>query len=237
MAYNPYVSSAPTSSQQFYASEYGGYNVGSMGSMSSTAGEQAYGDMTGQRLSTGVLAAFGTSGYPGEPPLLEELGINFGHILQKTKVVLNPFGAISTHIMDESDLAGPLLFFLLFGLSLLLNGKAHFGYVYGFGLVGTSAQWAVLNLMALSYIDFTRTMSVLGYCLLPLVATAFIGVIVNLNNILGYALGLSAVAWCTYSSSGIFVSYLQLSQMRALVAYPLTLFYGIFTLMTLFSDK
>lgn len=237
MAYNPYMASAPTSSQQFYASEYGGYNVGTMGSMSSSASEQAYGDMTGQRLSTGVLAAFGTSGYPGEPALLEELGVNFEHIVHKTKAALNPFGAISHHIMDDADLAGPLLFFLLFAVSLLLNGKAHFGYVYGFGLVGTCAQWAVLNLMALSYIDFTRTMSVLGYCLLPLVATAFLGIVVSLNNILGYVLGLSAVAWCTYSSSGFFVSYLQLSQMRALVAYPLALFYGIFTLMTLFADK
>ena len=35
-------------------------------------------------LRTGWLAAFGTEGYDGEPPLLEELGVNFGHI--KTKV-------------------------------------------------------------------------------------------------------------------------------------------------------
>ena len=35
-------------------------------------------------LRTGWLAAFGTEGYDGEPGLLEELGINFGHI--KTKV-------------------------------------------------------------------------------------------------------------------------------------------------------
>jgi hypothetical protein len=35
-------------------------------------------------LRTGWLAAFGTEGYDGEPPLLEELGINFEHI--RTKV-------------------------------------------------------------------------------------------------------------------------------------------------------
>lgn len=35
-------------------------------------------------LRTGWLAAFGTEGYEGEPPLLEELGVNFEHI--KTKV-------------------------------------------------------------------------------------------------------------------------------------------------------
>ena len=35
-------------------------------------------------LRTGWLAAFGTEGYDGEPPLLEELGVNFEHI--RTKV-------------------------------------------------------------------------------------------------------------------------------------------------------
>ncbi|KAL9008287.1 MAG: hypothetical protein Q9180_009519 [Flavoplaca navasiana] len=34
-------------------------------------------------LRTGWLAAFGTEGYEGEPPLLEELGVNFGHIKGK----------------------------------------------------------------------------------------------------------------------------------------------------------
>ena len=34
-------------------------------------------------LRTGWLAAFGTEGYEGEPPLLEELGVNFGHIKDK----------------------------------------------------------------------------------------------------------------------------------------------------------
>jgi len=34
-------------------------------------------------LRTGWLAAFGTEGYDGEPPLLEELGVNFAHIKMK----------------------------------------------------------------------------------------------------------------------------------------------------------
>lgn len=40
-------------------------------------------------LRTGWLAAFGTEGYEGEPPLMEELGVNFGHI--KGKVCLSFF--------------------------------------------------------------------------------------------------------------------------------------------------
>lgn len=42
---------------------------------------------TGQSgLRTGWLAAFGTEGYEGEPPLLEELGVNFGHIQMKVSI-------------------------------------------------------------------------------------------------------------------------------------------------------
>lgn len=37
-------------------------------------------------LRTGWLAAFGTEGYEGEPPLLEELGVNFGHIKVKVGI-------------------------------------------------------------------------------------------------------------------------------------------------------
>jgi len=33
-----------------------------------------------------------------------------------------------------------------------------------------------------------------------------------------------AIAWCTYSASAIFVAVLQLTEMRALVAYPVALF-------------
>jgi hypothetical protein len=38
-------------------------------------------------LRTGWLAAFGTEGYDGEPPLLEELGVNFGHIQSKVRPI------------------------------------------------------------------------------------------------------------------------------------------------------
>jgi hypothetical protein len=41
-----------------------------------------------EQLSQGWLAAFGTSGYKGEVPLLEELGVNFGHIRTKVSIVL-----------------------------------------------------------------------------------------------------------------------------------------------------
>ncbi|CAN6634745.1 protein transport protein Yip1p [Trichomonascus vanleenenianus] len=238
--YTPdYAAGATPQNLQFIPSNYATAQSGGSGTMGSASGSYMYGSESGgqERLSTGILAAFGTSGYPGEPPLLEELGVNFGHIQQKTMTVLNPFRSIDQHIMDDSDLAGPILFCLLFATFLLLSGKVHFGYIYGVALMGTLSLYAILNLMAMKSIDMLRTASVLGYCLLPLVATSAIGVVVPLDNALGYFFSAFVIFWCTYSSSAIFVSYLQLSQMRVLVAYPLALFYGIFSIMTLFVEK
>ncbi|KAL3112841.1 hypothetical protein niasHT_019167 [Heterodera trifolii] len=64
-----------------------------------------------------------------EPPLLEELGVNFQHIWLKTMAVLNPLGIASAEVIADQDLAGPLVFCLLFGASLLLHGKGWLGYI------------------------------------------------------------------------------------------------------------
>lgn len=75
-------------------SGFTGFGQGSQHDLGGSMGTASNG------LSTGWLAAFGAEGYPGEPPLLEELGVNFAHIQQKTWTVLNPFGRIDTHLMD-----------------------------------------------------------------------------------------------------------------------------------------
>jgi hypothetical protein len=49
-----------------------------------------------------------------------ELGINFSHIQAKSLTVLNPLRRIDEHIMDDADLAGPLLFCFCFATFLLL---------------------------------------------------------------------------------------------------------------------
>lgn len=54
---------------------------GSMGGMSSMSSAVPSGPRG--PLSQGWMAAFGTGGYEDEPPLLEELGVNFGHIRAK----------------------------------------------------------------------------------------------------------------------------------------------------------
>jgi len=176
--------------------------------------------------------AFGTGAIEGEPPLLEELGINFDHILQKSMTVLNPLQTVDAHIMDDADLAGPLVFCFVFAMLLLLSGKPQFSYIYGVALLGSASIYALLNLMSESGIDAYRTASVLGYCLLPLVLLSAFSLAVNLDGSLGYFLSSIIIAWCSYSASSIFSSVLRLSSQRFLVAYPMALLYAAFALLS-----
>ena len=115
--------------------------------------------------------------------------------------------------MNDTDLAGPLIFCLLFGLVLLLvsqslslslslllhihcaypiisslilllylqHGKVHFGYIYGVGLLGCTSMYVVLNLMSSSGVSVGCVVSVLGYCLLPMVILSCFSIIVHLQ--------------------------------------------------------
>ncbi|EEQ86058.1 hypothetical protein RJZ56_007278 [Blastomyces dermatitidis] len=132
----------------------GGYGASAFGA-SSAGVSGRMGEQGGLR--TGWLAAFGTEGYEGEPPLLEELGVNFDHIRTKTLTVLNPFARIDQHLMDDSDLYGALLYIVLYGTFLLLSGKVFYGYIYGVAVFGTFALHLILSLMSPSLIDPTST--------------------------------------------------------------------------------
>ncbi|VDB95258.1 unnamed protein product [Peniophora sp. CBMAI 1063] len=215
----------------FYDSRTGlSGSVGAGGAIPTQPGAQGYIQPVGPWWT-----AFGTGGFEGEPPLLEELGINFGHIRAKSMAVLNPLGRVDANIMDDADLAGPIIICFLFAMGLLFSGKPQFGYIYGLALLGSMSIYTLLNLMSQKGIDAYRTGSVLGYCLLPMVAVALLSIPLQLHGYLGYFLSSLSIAWCTWSASGIFVAVLQMSDQRFLVAYPVGLLYGCFALLSIFN--
>lgn len=213
-------------------------------------------NFSNEQLKPGLFNALSTSGYSYEPTLLEELGINFDHIIAKTKFVLVPFSyqGLSREIQDDSDLAGPIIFWLLFGILLLTAGKVHFGYIYGVALFGSISLHTLLKYMSdgahqnqqqlqsqpgsspnvTSSISYLRSASILGYAFLPLCFLALIGIFVGLNNAFGYIMGILTVMWSTWSSSGLFTVSLDLHNVRILIAYPLLIFYSVFALMAIF---
>jgi hypothetical protein len=178
--------------------------------------------------------------YSSEPPLLEELDVNFAHILGKTKAVLRPFSMGSEQydeLLLDSDLTGPVFFLVCLGCSLLLQGKVSFGYIYGFGVFGCASLYVLLNLLsppAAPPINIWQVTSTLGYCLLPVVVVAVVGIGVPLNGVGGNVLALLAIAWCTYTATRNFERSLCMAKQRYLIAYPTGLLYAVFVLITIF---
>eukprot|EP00985_Skeletonema_marinoi_P007856 scaffold3506_cov94-Skeletonema_marinoi.AAC.2 len=172
--------------------------------------------------------------YENEPPLLEELGVNFPHIYSKSRAVLFPIGKHAKSleaglIEDDADLAGPLAFALGLGGELVLVGKMHFGYVYGFGLSGCLAMTLLLNLLNPNgAVSMWTVVSILGYALLPVNLLAGINILYRVHkmNVVGMALAVLIILWCTAASTRLFERGCQMRDQRFLVAYPAALLYS-----------
>ena len=97
-SYSPAVSGAATPQQASYgfgaAAPTGSFGTGGGAGFSSPGfGASGVSGRMGEHggLRTGWLAAFSTEGYDGEPPLLEELGVNFNHIQTKVASLTEPY--------------------------------------------------------------------------------------------------------------------------------------------------
>lgn len=161
--------------------------------------------------------------------------------MQKTLAVLNPFHRRgqtddANYLLQDSDLAGPLAFCLMLAAALLLAGsKAHFGYVYGLASTSCLLMYLLLTLMSSTgNITLSSVASVLGYCIIPVVGLAGLGIFTSLRGSGGLILAVMAVTWATLSSSRLFVAMSGDEKQRLLIAYPCLLLYGVFTLIVIF---
>ncbi|KAK9753557.1 hypothetical protein QE152_g1906 [Popillia japonica] len=154
--------------------------------------------------------------------------------VDKTLTVLNPFHTPEVAAVQGIDLAGPLVFCLAFGAFLLLSGKVHFSYIYGIGVLGCLSMWALLSLMSTTEVSLGTVVTVLGYCILPMVGLSGINVILSLQGYVGIVLTSLAIMWCSLSASKLFVTALSMDHQQPLVVYPCALLYGVFALITIF---
>ena len=131
---------------------------------------------------------------------------------------------------------GPVLVAILFGVLLTLKGKLEFGSIYGFGLTGCIGIQILINLMSKQgqYVDLFTCASNLGYSLLPFCFLAALSIFVDLNNGLGSLFCLFVIAWSTKTATNLFEYGLDMADKKYLIAYPIILFYSVFTLITIF---
>lgn len=170
-----------------------------------------------------------------ELPLLQELGIDLSIIKGKIIGVLT-LKKIDKKFFADSDMAGPFLIFIIFAFSLVLHYKTCFGYIYGVSVFGSLMIFLVLNLMAKNNnsILLYDTISVLGYCLIPIVLLSFFSIFFNVRSFAGHLISVLIVVFSSLSASKLFGIALEMDKQKWLIFYPVLLFYTCFVLVTIF---
>jgi protein YIPF5/7 len=234
----PYNASFPTQSYPSNPSYFGG----TMDTAVASSGTPAYMSTPSTFIPAAPQADLQGYDLENEPPLLEELGVNWEHILMKTKAVVIPFRRFQQHsaltdpniICGDADLAGPLVYALLLGGELLVTGKLQFGYIYGFGLFGCLSMTLILNLMSTKSISFWTVTSILGYALIPVNLLAALKIVFFSFGSLVRLFALITVVWSTTASTRLLEIGFGLADQRYLLAYPIALLYSAFVLITIF---
>ncbi|XP_053993052.1 protein YIPF7-like [Hylaeus volcanicus] len=167
-------------------------------------------------------------------PFLEELGIHPENVWEKTKSVLL-FRKIDQSLLQDVDMCGPVFIAACLCCCSLLAGKINFEYIYGLNVTGSIGVFLLLNLMSQKQsISLYSTISVLGYGLFPVVILSCIALFFPLRCLMGAILSILCVVWCTATASRFFETALEMTHQRFLVAYPISLLYGSFVLLTVF---
>ncbi|XP_020578198.1 protein YIPF5-like [Phalaenopsis equestris] len=174
--------------------------------------------------------------FEDEPPLLEELGINTRQIWKKTVSILNPI-RVNPSLHEDADLSGPFIFLMAFGLFQLLAGKFHFGIILGWVTVAALFVYVVFNMLAgrSGNLDLYRCLSLVGYCMLPMVIFSAISLFVPHGGVVIFAMGAVFVLWSTRMCTQLLVELATGGEEhRGLIAYACWLVYMLFSLLVIF---
>jgi len=174
--------------------------------------------------------------YENEPPLLEELGINIGAVVNKARTVANPFSKIDSSFADDADMTGPVVLGILLGFAHMFQKKVQFSVIYSQMIVGCLSVYFIFNLMSTRGIDLYRSTSVLGYSLLPIVILSFLAPIKYMGSLrfLLAPVATACIIWSSSTATKIFVAVLQLQHQFWLIFYPIALLYTSFVIITIF---
>jgi hypothetical protein len=170
-------------------------------------------------------------------PLLEELGIFPRHIWNKANAVLHPLKAMSPDVIEDTDVAGPLVFAIGLAFLFSLQGKVQFGAIYGLSVLGIIFAKVLLSLMTEQSVPTQFIVSTLGYCLLPNLILAVIQTfqywLVGSHTIL-IPVAFLVIGWSAWCATVMFVRALSMDAQKFLILYPLVIFYAVFASLTIF---
>jgi protein YIPF5/7 len=189
-----------------------------------------YGEQSWNAFGGSQPSAPGTS-YDDELPILEELGIDIGEIMRKSKSVLA--GRVGAQSLKDVDIAGPLIFAASLAALHLLHGKQHFGIILGWSAVAFTAFWFIVHQLAglgsqsnKECIDLYNCSACLGYCLLPMVVTNVIAVFLPHASSIRIVMFVLVSVYCAILAAKLVVRRAPfLGEQFSTIAYPAFLYY------------
>lgn len=126
---------------------------------------------------------------------------------------------------------------LCFGMLLLLSGKVHFGDIYAIFVLGNILLFFLFNFMSqIETISLYNIMSTMGYSMIPMLILGFMGIFITMKGPLGIILSLVVAGWSSYAASNFIEGIMKQteSNRKALLIYPLFLFYVCFAMIIIF---
>eukprot|EP01094_Clydonella_sp_ATCC50884_P029222 TRINITY_DN9074_c0_g1_i4.p2 TRINITY_DN9074_c0_g1~~TRINITY_DN9074_c0_g1_i4.p2 ORF type:complete len:104 (+),score=33.22 TRINITY_DN9074_c0_g1_i4:85-396(+) len=102
------------------------------------------------------------------------------------------------------------------------------------GAMGCACMYVLLNLMSVHGIEMYNTVSVLGYCLLPMVLLAGMALVLPMSGTFGFVVSCLCVGWCAKSATSMFIGLLNMHDQFLLILYPVGLVYCCFAMLTIF---
>jgi len=84
------------------------------------------------------------------------------------------------------------------------------------------------------YVEFYKIISILGYSLLPFTFLALLAVFADLHGLLGGIVSFAMIVWSTATATRYLEYGLDMEDKKYLIAYPISLFYFVFLLLTVF---
>ncbi|KAA0043892.1 protein YIPF5-like protein [Cucumis melo var. makuwa] len=192
------------------------FDIGSAAAASTSSGSIYGGPIGGGSIPGGA-------NFEDEEPLLDELGIHPDQIWKKTKSILNPF-RVKPDVHKDSDLSGPILLYMFFGLFQLLAGKIQFGVILGWIVVSSIFLYVVFNMLAgrNGNLNLHTCTSVVGYCMLPVVVLSAVSLFLPQAGLLRFAVAGVFVLWATRICTSLMVSLADGGdEHRGLIAVPM----------------
>jgi len=94
----------------------------------------------------------------------------------------------------------------------------------------------IINLLSKrnQYVELYKTASILGYSLMPFTLLALLSIFIELNNIAGGVVSILMIVWSTATATRYFEYGLDMEDKKYLIAYPISLFYFVFMLLSVF---